>query len=831
MFNLLTIFRRELAAYFNSAVAYIFIIVFVLMNGGLYMSQFFLIGQADMRPLFLTLPFLLCVFLPAVTMRLWAEEKRGNTMELLLTFPMAPHQLVLGKFFASLLFYTAALAATFPVPLMLKMLGMPDMGVIFGGYAGAFFLGAFFLAVGLFISGLVQDQIVAFILAMVTCFGFYLLGMDFFSLSIDGWAPGLGVFLAKYVGSAAHFQTFAKGVLDLRDILYFVVGTALFLLLNGFWLEGRMRPRAKVIFSAAALLSAGIFLFTNWALAGVVLGRFDWTEAKLYTVSSATRKILSDLKAPVTARLYISPVEKMPAGMKTLEQDIAGKLEEFRIASQGKFQYRVFHMEADKVMEESQAGKESLEKQVQAKGVLPFQVQSIESDEMGVRVIYASLSLSYKEKPEEVLPQLMPESLSNLEYMVVSKIYRMTLPEMKPVAIIAPFEEAAVDPGMAALLMQLGGGKLPDRYRNDRYELISAALESEGYETQRVSLNQDSPIPEGTKTVVVLEPQSFNERQKYELGRFLASGGSVFLAVQNYEFDYDASGGTLQITPRDKNPEVNDLLGSWGLEVDRDVLVDAQSESVNIPGGGQLGPFSYAVPVKAPIQILVTPEQMNQSVSISSRVPSLFYLWGSALKTDQEKLKAAGLTVTELFHSSRDSWTVPFSGAPLDDAFFDSSRAVRKGPLPLAVMVQGQFPDPGAGKPVPDWAAQTPENPEMPEAPKTQAAQFAPAYTPAPGKLVLIGAATIFQRQLLRAGGHGGLFLNSVDVLTLGDELVQIRSKQTMDTTLGKISTAEKLGWRLFVTLFMPLVIAAAGAARVGLRSLAKQRYLKTLTV
>lgn len=832
MFNLLTIFRRELAAYFNSAVAYIFIIVFVLMNGGLFMSQFFLIGQADMRPFFLTMPFLLCVFLPAVTMRQWAEEKRGNTLELLLTFPMAPQQLVLGKFAASFVFYAAALAATFPVPVMLKFLGTPDMGVIYGGYFGALLLGAFFLSCGLFISGLVQDQIVAFILAMVTCFGFYLAGMNFFSLSIDGWLPGLGTFLAKFVGCADHFETFAKGVFDLRNVVYFVVGTALFLLLNGFWLEGRMRPRAKVIFSAAAVLSAGIFLFSNWALAGAALARFDWTEARLYTVSKATRTILAGLKAPVTAKLYISPVEKMPAGMKTLEQDITGKLEEFRIASQGRFQYRVFSMEADRLQEQDhgEGGAETLEKQVQAKGIQPFQVQSIESDEVGVRLIYAALSLSYKEKPEDVLPQLMPESLSNLEYMVISKIYRMTLPEMKPIAVAAPFEEASIDPAMAALLAQLGGGNLPERYRNDRYELIEAALGSEGYTAQRISFDADPAIPEGTRTLVILEPQNFSDRQNYELGRFLAGGGSVLLAVQNYEYDYDVSQGGLRITGRSKNPGIQELLSAWGLEVDKDILVDAQSETVSIPGGAQMGPFSVPVPVKAPIQAVVRPEQMNQSVSISSRLPSLFYLWGSALKVDEEKLKSTGLSVTELFHSSRESWTVPFSEGVLTDSSFARSGALRKGPLPLAVMVQGIFPDPNAGKPAPAW------NPES--AAQTQDGEIAapapvpatpPAVTAAPGKLVLIGAATPFQRQLIQAGGHGALFLNTVDVLTLGDELVEIRSKQTTDTTLGKIPTSEKLGWRLFVTLFMPVLIAAAGALRMGLRSFAKKRYLKTL--
>src|SRR3989338_6991099 len=131
-----TVFRREMAAYFNVAIAYIFIIVFVLLNGGLYMTQFFLIARADIRPFFTTLPFILSVFLPAVTMRLWAEERRGNTLELLLTFPMPMHELVIGKFLASFTFYLVSLAATLTLPVMLGVLGRPDAGTILGGYIG-----------------------------------------------------------------------------------------------------------------------------------------------------------------------------------------------------------------------------------------------------------------------------------------------------------------------------------------------------------------------------------------------------------------------------------------------------------------------------------------------------------------------------------------------------------------------------------------------------------------------------------------------------------------------------------------------------------------------
>jgi len=254
-----TIFYRELATYFNSAIAYIFVIVFILLNGGLFMTQFFLISRADMRPFFSILPYLLAIFLPAVTMRQWAEEKRGNTLELLLTFPMATHDLVIGKFLAGFVFYLVALAGTWTIPTMLLFLGQPDMGSMVGGYVGAAFLGALYLSLGIFISGICRDQIVAFIMSLLICFSLHLLGTEFLATFIDGWFAGLGTFLRYFVGSAEHFETFAKGVIHARDVLYFVIGTSLFLVLNGFWFEGRMRPGAKKIFTTTTIICAFIF--------------------------------------------------------------------------------------------------------------------------------------------------------------------------------------------------------------------------------------------------------------------------------------------------------------------------------------------------------------------------------------------------------------------------------------------------------------------------------------------------------------------------------------------------------------------------------------------
>lgn len=816
----MTILKRELSAYFNSATAYIFTIVFVLITSGVFMTQFFLIGRADMYAFFAMLPFFLAVFLPAVTMRLWAEERKGNTLELLLTFPMPAAQLVGGKFLGALFFYLIALASTFPIPVMLHFLGNPDMGAVAGGYIGAALLGAFYIAIGIFISGLVRDQIVAFILSMMACFALHLAGTGFIAQSIDGWTGGLGTFIQLNLGSAQHFESFAKGVIDGGSVLYFVSGTLIFLVLNGFWIEARMRPFARTLFSAAAVLSAGIFIAANWLADDYSFGRFDLTQGKNFTVSEASKNILRNLKAPVTAKLYFSPSDKMPTGMKTLEQDTIAKLEEFRVASQGKLQYKVYHLDPNNLRAEA-AETDSLEdltqeERLHLKGIQPFQIQSIDSDEVGVKLIYAALSLGYKEKSEEIIPQLMPEMLFSLEYDVISRIHRMTMEEKPRIGLFAPYQEQAADPQMQAIMMQLGGGA-PSR-RVDDYDLLSQALEMEGYEIIRFDFTQEDPLPENIKTLIVLEPMNLNERQLYEINRFVRSGGSLFMAVQNYEYQYDPSGARLRIVATPKLPGVNPLLEKWGLAVDDNILADEQNQVISLAGAGQLGPFALTVPVKTPLQIIVSTDAMNENISISSQLPALFYLWGTALDFDAVFLREQKIAMETLFHSSPYSWTVAYESNEMNAKSLDPEKGVRSGPFPLALYLQGQFPDAFAGREIPVWPGES--------APANQNTEGLAAR---PAKVVLTGASTMFEKQLIQSGGHYTFLLNAVDVLTLGDELVQIRSKKPVNRTISRVSREEKILWRFLVTGLTPLLFALLGILFAFLRARSKQSYLKSL--
>ncbi|OGX04159.1 MAG: hypothetical protein A3G87_08940, partial [Omnitrophica bacterium RIFCSPLOWO2_12_FULL_50_11] len=550
---------------------------------------------------------------------------------------------------------------------------------------------------------------------------------------------------------------------------------------------------------------------------------------RIYTISAATRKILHELKAPVTAKFYVSPMDKMPTGMKALEQDVIDKLDEFRIVSKGNFQYKIFHMEAANIVgEPAQEGEESLERELQSKGIQPFQVRAIVSDEVAVRLVYSSVSLSYKEKPEELIPKILPDNIHELEYTLASKIHRMTLPEIPEVALFAPYEEKAVPPEIQALVGQLGA-QVPEAYREDQYELLELGLDYEGFPVTRINMNEAEPIPDGVKTLIVIEPRELNDRQRYEINKFLHQGGSVFLAVQNYEYNYSTSGRQLTIFSEERRPGINPLIETWGLSVASEILVDKLHEVINLSGAARIGPFAVSVPVKLPFHIRIPQSGMNPDISITSRLSPLIYLWGTPINLNDEKIKAQDLRVDQLLQSSSDSWLIPFTTSPLSPSDLEPKLVHKRGPFPLAVMVRGQFANALQGENVPPW----PKLEETSDEIEVEIAEVEPLppedLSPSPGTLILIGNAKIFQKEIVQSGGHFAFFLNSISAITLGEDLVTIRSKQVIDRSINRASATAKVTWRLFVTLLVPIGIAVAGAARVFLRKRAKRNYLKAL--
>lgn len=235
------IMRRELASYFATPIAYVVLVIFLLMANlfAFGFGQLFERGQADLSPFFNFLPWLYVFLIPAVSMRLWSEERKNGSIELLLTQPVTLWQAVLGKFFAAWVFVGIALLLTFPIWITVNYLGNPDNGAILAAYLGSLFVAGGFLAVGSLMSSLTKNQLVAFLLAVWLCFMFLLAGFPIVTEWLGNWAPQWLVDGVVSLSFLTHFENITRGVLDLRDVLYYALITVFFLLASTVVLEAR----------------------------------------------------------------------------------------------------------------------------------------------------------------------------------------------------------------------------------------------------------------------------------------------------------------------------------------------------------------------------------------------------------------------------------------------------------------------------------------------------------------------------------------------------------------------------------------------------------------
>ena len=817
MRNCLSIFKREFAAYFNAATAYIYLIIFLAMTSGLFMSNFFVSGQADMRKFFAMLPFFLLVFIPAVSMRLWSEDRKIGTIALLLSLPMSGSSLVLGKYFACLLFYAVALLCTATIPVMIAIIANPDIGVFIGAYVGSLLLGGLFLAIGIFISAFFKDQIITLVVSVLACFVIYMVGTDFVVTFIDGWINGLGTFLQNGLGAANHFEKFARGLIDLKGLVYFVAVITILLTMNTFTVESRLRMRPGGRYAAAVILLMCIGVALNLVMSKIEAGRLDLTEDKIYTISKESRRILNRLTTPIEVNYYVSPRDKLPSAMKNLQQDVKNKLADLKTLNDN-FTYNIYNPFADVTK------LDELEK----KGIVPFQAKSIEKDSLGIKKVYSAITISYLDKKTEVIPRIVPQGLGQLEYQLLSKIYRMTLAEKPIVAMMAPVEpvpEKYQDPRMREFMLKMGQ-KIPEE--TDNFSSVMDLLRKEGYGVGRIELTKREDIPDEAATLLILDPRSLDERQIYEISRYLASGGNVILSAQRFRFQYrPGRAGAIEVIPKYAPGNVDDLISRYGLALHPEMLMDTSSQVINIQVPKKLSGAMQAlvdVAVKFPFQILVPSENLNQELPITNRIGSLFYIWGGAVTIDEKFIEENRFTLETVFTSSPESWLVPFQHKPLIPSQMDPEENEMKGPLPLAVRLTGQFPDLYAGKPIPLWPKEKEEQPD------DQTIEIAQPVEKSQGSLVVIGCADMFTNQAVALLNNASFLLNTVDSLTLGDDLIAIRSKNQAARLLPKISPGENLFYRFFTTILTPLLLVIICTTRLMLRRRGRERYLKMVS-
>jgi len=237
--NIGIITGRELAGYFLTPIAYVFIVIFLILSGvfTFYLGGFFDRGQADLVTFFGFHPWLYLFLIPALTMRLWAEERKSGTIELLFTLPITMIEAVVGKFLATWIFTAVALALTFPIWLTVNYLGNPDNGVIAAGYVGSLLMAGGYIAIGSCISAFTKNQVIAFVITLVVCLMFILSGFPMVLDLLDDWLPPVLLEAVSSFSFLAHFEAIQKGVVDIRDLIYFFSLIALWLFANATVLE------------------------------------------------------------------------------------------------------------------------------------------------------------------------------------------------------------------------------------------------------------------------------------------------------------------------------------------------------------------------------------------------------------------------------------------------------------------------------------------------------------------------------------------------------------------------------------------------------------------
>ncbi len=309
MKNIFRITRKEFGSFFSSPIAFIFIGVFLAANLFIFfwVETFFSRNISEIRPLFTWMPILLIFLSAAVTMRSWAEERRSGTLELLLTSPVPPAALVLGKFFACLALVALSLLLTLPLPVTVSFMGPLDWGPVLGGYLATLCLAAAYISIGLYVSVKSDNQIVSLIVTVLVCSLFYLIGSD----TLVSFFGNRGAEIMQMLGTGSRFASITRGVIDLRDLYYYLALMGIFLTLNIYGLERiRWVDNPTNVHHTQWRLLCGLvianFLVANFWLAPVNALRADMTTGNIYSISETTRNYLKQMKEPLLIRGYFS---------------------------------------------------------------------------------------------------------------------------------------------------------------------------------------------------------------------------------------------------------------------------------------------------------------------------------------------------------------------------------------------------------------------------------------------------------------------------------------------------------------------------------------------
>ncbi|MDT8400374.1 MAG: gliding motility-associated ABC transporter substrate-binding protein GldG [Bacteroidales bacterium] len=676
---MLAIYRREISSFFTGMTGYIVIFVYLLIN-----STFMWIlpgewnvldsGYASLEPLFIISPWVFLFLVPAVTMRMVAEEKRSGTMELLLSRPVREGHIIYGKYLASVTLVLLALLPCIVYYISVSILGDPpaniDRGGTLGASLGLFFLASVYAAIGIFSTTLSSNQVVAFIIAVIT--GFILFaGFDSFALlpglkKLDEFIIGLGI--------NEHYKSVSRGVIDLRDIVYFVVSVLIFteasrLVLSARrWKHGRSnpfhkRPAGKI--SSYAMMIVILLLMAIFS--SFISFRIDLTSDKRHTLSDQTKEILSGLEDDIFFQVYLDG--EMPIAFKKLRRSVRAMLDEFRMYSGRKVDYQFINPSGADQEEERNRQQISLIN----KGLMPVTV--FDNDEEGGRSekrIFPGIILNYnsvelpinflKNNPSMPAEVNLSNSVEGLEYELIQPIATLISGKINKVAFIE------------------GHGEL------DEMEVADITLEMAKYFTvDRGSINGQPGILDDYAAIIIAGPtQEFSEEDKLVIDQYIMNGGKVLWLIDEVMVSADslALGGTVALY---RPLNIEDQLFKYGIRINP-VLIQS-TDCLIIPVSSTIRDSRQIIPVPWIYYPLL---QTNANSSLTRNINRLKSEFVNSVDTVGQNPEVNKVI---LLASSRKSRTVnpplfikldDYKNPPPEEVFTDSY-------IPVAVLLEGRF--------------------------------------------------------------------------------------------------------------------------------------------
>lgn len=759
MKKIFIIFLKELRSYFDSPIAYIFIVIFLLLTGIYFVNNLFLDNVASLKSVYEAASILLIFFGPAITMRLISEEKRSGTLEILTTKAIKTGEIILGKFFSAWYLVLCALVPTLIYFISISFLGEIDIGPVIGAYIGLLLMGGAFIAIGLVGSSLSDSQIVSFIIGFVIILILFSIDKFLMYLPLD-IVPIVG-----YFGINSHFSALARGVIDTRDVLYFVSIIVLGLLSSTILAEMEtvgtvLKLRGISWKEQIPRLSLVTFIIVMVNLLSLQLyARFDLTENKAYTLTSETKDLLSKLDDNFLVKGYFTA--NLPPPYNSYRQVVQELLDEYRAYAPGKFHYQFVNPSEDKEIEQ-----EALDY-----GITPRQVKVIKNDKFMTEKAYLGLVFLYGLKTEE-LPEI--SSLDQLEYAITNNMRRLVSPQTKKIAFTSGHGEASLE--------EMNGLK---------------KLLSQQYEVMTIEISEGRQIPPDVATLLIVGPtQRFSDKEKLVIDQYIMRGGKVGFFMNNVLRDEETQKGFV--------PDLNldDMFDNYGFVIQPDLVLDAECASVSVLSDTTAQ--STVREVQYPFYPIA--RNFNAEHPVVKDLPPVAFTFVSTV--DTRLAQARDVSAEILLTSSKQSTTIEGEGADVSPNQSFAVNTFTKENLPLAVSVKGEFKSFFAKR-----KSDEGQQPLLTRSPLT--------------RLIVVGDGDFLLDNFQHGKDNLSFAVNLVEWLLNDVTLTTIRGRSAAPKPLPEVDEKTKRVFKYVNFTAPPAIIVIAGIIRMIFKSAHRRRHKK----